>query len=198
MKGKKQLEIYLQGLKRSDKGVNSLEQYPTDASAAAYVLSIAYADGNIDGMRILDLGSGNGIFSCGAAVLGASYVLGIDIDPEQTRVASMNCGAGNVEFATGSASSVTGTYDTVLMNPPFGSVNAHADMPFLKKAVECANYVYSLHNAKSRDFVRSFYLTNAEIIREEPLNIRIGRLYEHHRKDSVMVESVFFSVRVPR
>lgn len=195
MKGKKQVEIYLQGLSKAPKNINSLEQYPTDASVASYILSLAFEDGNIKGKSILDLGTGNGIFACGALVLGAKSVLGIDIDPEQVRVAIENCSQDNAEFMVGDVSSVNGRFDTVLMNSPFGSVKEHADIPFLKKAVQSAEHIYSLHNAKSRDFVRAFYSVNGEILRDQLVDIRVGRLYGHHKKDMSTIKAVFFYVK---
>ncbi len=195
MKGKKQLEIYLQNLGSTGKGNNSLEQYPTDASAASYILNLAYEDGNIRGKRVLDLGCGNGIFSCGAAALGALSVTGFDIDPDQIEAARKNCGSEKVTFHAESVELVHGEYDTVIMNPPFGSVVAHADLPFLEKAIATGNFIYSLHNAKSADFVASFYRTNGTIFRKESIGLRIGRIYGHHKKDQMIIEAVLFCVR---
>lgn len=195
MKGKKQLEIYLQGLLSKEKYNNFLEQYPTDSSTAAYILSLAYNDGNIADRNILDLGTGNGVFACGAAVLGCKSVVGIDVDGDQIAVARENCGSSNVQFIVQNARSVTGHFDTVIMNAPFGSVNSHADMPFLEKAVDVGDFVYSIHNAKSKDFVRNFYAENGVIFREEQVNIVVGRLYEHHTRDRANIPGVFFSVK---
>lgn len=198
MKGKKQLEIYLQGLLTKERYNNFLEQYPTDSSTAAYILSIAYSDGNIAGRTVLDLGTGNGVFACGAAALGSKSVTGIDVDADQISVARTNCGSEDVHFYVQNARSVTGHFDTVVMNAPFGSVNTHADMPFLEKAVESGDYIYSVHNAKTRDFVRNFYMEHGEIFREEKANIIVGRLYEHHTRDRATIPGIFFSVRVNR
>lgn len=196
MKGKKQLEIYLQGLLQKEIFLNDLEQYPTDASNAAYILSLAYGDGNISGRSVVDLGTGNGIFACGAAALGAKSTVGIDVDADQIAVAKKNCGDGSTTFITGDVRSVSGHFDTAIMNAPFGSVNIHADLPFLEKAIEVADFVYSIHNRKSRDFVRSFYLANGHIFREEDMNLMVGRLYKHHTKDRSVIPATFFSVEL--
>jgi len=44
------------------------------------------------------------------------------------------------------------------MNPPFGSQRKHADRPFLLKAFEVADVVYSIHLAKPevRNFIEKF------------------------------------------
>jgi ribosomal protein L11 methyltransferase len=57
------------------------------------------------GDRVLDLGCGSGILSLVAARLGASAVLGLDIDPEAVRVSAANAAAndaGQLEFRLGS------------------------------------------------------------------------------------------------
>ena len=43
-----------------------------------------------DGYKVLDVGSGSGILSIAAAKLGASDVLGIDIDEDAVRVSNEN------------------------------------------------------------------------------------------------------------
>jgi ribosomal protein L11 methyltransferase len=49
------------------------------------------------GMCILDLGTGSGILAIAAAKLGASFVLGLDIDPVAVKVARSNVKSNNVE-----------------------------------------------------------------------------------------------------
>src|SRR5690606_24141684 len=44
-------------------------------------------------------------------------------------------------------------FDTVVMNPPFGTKKKGLDMKFLRTAVEMANVVYSLHKTSTREFV---------------------------------------------
>jgi ribosomal protein L11 methyltransferase len=52
---------------------------------------------NPQGKIVLDVGSGSGILSIGAAMLGASKVVGIDIDPEAVSVARENIRNNGVE-----------------------------------------------------------------------------------------------------
>jgi putative methylase len=49
--------------------------------------------------------------------------------------------------------STKGRFDTVIQNPPFGSQKKHADRAFIKKSLELAPKVYSLHNAGTETFV---------------------------------------------
>ena len=49
------------------------------------------------GEEIIDVGTGSGLLAIGAALLGASHVLAIDIDPDAVRVAAENVAKNHVE-----------------------------------------------------------------------------------------------------
>jgi putative methylase len=82
-------------------------------------------------------------------------VVGVDIDKVAIKTASGNSERTrfkkNVQWVIGDVTSVTGSFDTVLQNPPFGVQNRAADRRFLTKALEVGNAVYSLHNHPHRD-----------------------------------------------
>ncbi len=128
-----------------------LEQYTISEHIAANMLYIAaYSNGDILDKKVLDLGCGTGRFALGAAFLGAGEVVGIDIDRSAVETASKNSKASNlkskVQWVLGDISSITGKFDTVLQNPPFGVQRREADRPFLVKALEVGSSVYSLHS----------------------------------------------------
>lgn len=75
------------------------------------------------GDRVLDFGSGSGILSIAAAVLGARFAAGVEIDEESNEVAVRNAAANGVadrtEFLTGDAAllgPLLGPADVVLSN----------------------------------------------------------------------------------
>lgn len=76
----------------------------------------------VPGMKILDLGTGSGILSIYAAMLGASEILGLDIDPEAVPNAKENAETNNVsdifEARAGSMEQVdkNNYYDMVISN----------------------------------------------------------------------------------
>jgi len=76
-----ELERLLQKVPPHSRPKAALEQYSTPASVAADLLWTAYANGDVAGRSVLDLGCGSGILSIGAWALGASDVTGVDIDP---------------------------------------------------------------------------------------------------------------------
>ena len=140
---KKDLEISLQSLGTFRDPKVQLEQYPTPSVIASDILFSAYAAGDVAGKRIADLGCGTGIFAIGAGLLGAESVSAFDTDPEAIEIAKENASKLDceIEFVRCDVTEVTGRYDTVLMNPPFGSQNKHADRPVLAKARESADSV---------------------------------------------------------
>ncbi len=85
------------------------------------------------GERVLDAGSGSGVLSVAAALLGARSALGFDIDPNSTRIATAlaadNGVADRCEFRGGDFSALaddeTG-FDVVLANIYSDVVQAHA------------------------------------------------------------------------
>jgi putative methylase len=128
-----------------------LEQYTITESAASTMLYLAaYNYDDIIGKAVLDLGCGTGRLALGAAFLGAESVVGVDIDESSIKAASANSeqvGLGDkVKWVTADIDAITGAFDTVLQNPPFGVQKRHADRRFLENAIELGNAVYSLHN----------------------------------------------------
>lgn len=182
----RELEMRLQGLGVFAQPKPALEQYPTPARIAADILYFAHAHGDIEGRTVIDLGCGTGIFSIGACLLGASNVLGVDIDPAALEIARENAAkAGcSIEYMCGPVESATGRYDTCVMNPPFGSQNRHADLPFLEKAMEIAEVTYSIHNSCTLDFLRA-KLAKSGYLAESEKNYKfeIRHTFDFHRKE---------------
>jgi putative methylase len=148
---KLELERFLSTIKPHPSPRASLEQYTTSEPVAATMLYLAaYTYGDIEGKSVLDLGCGTGRLSLGAAFLGATSVVGIDIDETAVKTAAENATRADldadVEWVRGDISAVVGKFDTVLQNPPFGVQKRTADRRFLEKALEVGDSVYSLHN----------------------------------------------------
>ena len=197
IRSKKDLEIHLQKLQKPLRYRNQLEQYPTSAGVASEILYLAFLDGNVDGKVIGDFGAGNGIFSVGAASLGARKVYAVELDEHQVEALRKNAEGFNIEIIQGDILSFREPVDTVFMNPPFGSVAEGADRKFLDSAIRLGKHVYSLHNLKSADFIRSYYAKSLTIIREQKMEIRVPRLYEHHTRDIMGIPAIFFHCEQP-
>jgi putative methylase len=191
----RQLEITLQKLAGFSSPRAVLEQYPTPAPLAARLLYHASLHGDIEGKAVCDLGSGTGVLAIGAALLGAARVIGIEIDERAVITAQENAASvmADVEFFTGdvrepSVTSRIGTCDTVIMNPPFGAQQVHADRPFIDLALRTAPVTYGIFNAGSRQFIETYTYPRAEIDEVIGGFLPIKRTFSFHTKDVQEIE----------
>ena len=200
MKDMKQvsLEIKLSMLRKTANRNAALEQYQTPPDVAARLLYRALSDGCLEGKVVADLGSGNGIFAVGAALLGASKVYGIESDPSAVEVARENSlgVAGDIEFVNCDVSEFHAMVDTVIMNPPFGSQRRNADVPFIDKALEISKDFYILLNYKAGDFLERIIEKKGEVAWDENVEIPLGHSYDFHRKEIKMIGVRIAKVKV--
>ena len=150
------LELFLSKIAPQPSPQAHLEQYTISESIASTMLYIAaYANNDIIGKTVLDLGCGTGRLALGVSYLGAKSVVGVDVDKLAIKTAVENSFktslAENVQWIIGDISVIVGRFDTVLQNPPFGVQTPEADRAFLAKALEVGNSVYSLHNHPQTD-----------------------------------------------
>jgi len=202
----KDLEIALELMKRLDEYNVSLEQYPTPASVAASVLYAAQMEHkDIENRIVLDLGCGDGIFAIGAALLGASKVIGIDVQSKALKASQMNSRLLGIEdiidWVLGDVSSLQlcCQIDTVVSNPPFGVKNRGADLRFLKTAISVADVIYSMHLAgdKNRVFLsKEIEKLGATVTQLETFQFPIGRLFEFHKKSKHLVDVDLYRICV--
>ncbi|HUW85956.1 MAG TPA: METTL5 family protein, partial [Methanoregula sp.] len=165
------------------------------APLAARLLYHALMKGDISGKTVCDLGCGTGVLAIGAALLGAKCVRGIDIDPHAIDGAKANAGllGADVEFIVADVRSATlqgylSSCDTVIMNPPFGAQNVHADRPFIDLALSVAPVTYSIFNAGSAQFIETYTAGRAEIDERVGGVFPIKRTFSFHSHDVREIE----------
>ena len=169
-----------------------LEQYTIPANIAADILFLAgvvYRD--IEGKSIVDLGTGTGRLAIGAMLMGASRAIAVDIDPVAINVGRENSELANVDidWIVGDLGAIHGTFDTVLMNPPFGTKKRHVDKIFLRKAVETGGVVYSIHKSATRSHImRYLQRCGCEVKAIHEYTLDVPHMFEHHRKPKHPVE----------
>ncbi len=170
------------------------EQYSTPATVAAELLHFAFMRGDLTD-TVFDLGCGGGILAIGAKLLGAEKVIGFDDDSDALEIARANAEllGVNVEFVCSSINDVCGKTHTVVMNPPFGAQVKGNDRPFLRKALELSDVVYSIHNAGSIEFIKKF-ISPAVITDYRTIDFPIKRTFRFHTKDIQVIKAEIYRI----
>ncbi|VDM45028.1 unnamed protein product [Toxocara canis] len=200
-KKQKHFQWFLSELETFSEPKQCLEQYATSPELAVAILDAVADDGQIEGCCVADLGCGCGILALAAAQLGASYCLGVDIDDDVLAICQRNVASselnGVVELVqldvTKSAIVLRPIFDTVIMNPPFGTKNnAGIDIKFVEAALSLVvdeGCVYSLHKTATRNYImKSAKRLNVEAECVAELRWNLPATYKHHRKVSVDID----------
>jgi len=163
---KSKLAIILSNLEGFREPKAELEQYPFDGQSASEFLWRAYELGDIEGKTIGDFGCGTGILGIGALLLGARFVYFIDKSEAAVHTAKRNAKMveeevgesfkDRVVFLVGDVGKFNHEVNTVLQNPPFGTIKEHADRAFLEKAMEKGRIIYSVHKTSTLKFLENF------------------------------------------
>jgi predicted RNA methylase len=184
----KEFEAHLQRVRTFNQPKIHLEQFITNAHLASQILfNIDQRYDDINGKIVCDLGCGTGMLSIASSLMDAQFVLGIDIDSDALQICRQNLdefALNNIDLLNVDCKQLLKTtdgnnieeyfvqprflnaFDTVIMNPPFGTKNQAnnynsslsnlgIDMQFLKLAsILSRNSIYSLHKSVTRDYIK--------------------------------------------
>ncbi len=182
---KRQLEIQLGKLKVLQTPILGLEQYPISPEVAAELLYMAGFEHHDLQREVIDLGTGTGRLAIGAAIMGSERVVGVDTDETAIALArenAMTTGV-SVEWVMSDIDDVVGRYDTVIMNPPYGTRSPHLDIRFMERAIELGSVVYSIHKSSTREFLERFITKRKRRIDGlRSMSLNIPHLFSFHRK----------------
>ncbi|GMH35189.1 hypothetical protein BSKO_03057 [Bryopsis sp. KO-2023] len=198
----KDLESILQDVATFENPKVELEQYPTRPHIAARVLYTAETSfEDIEGKVVADFGCGTGVLSIGCSMLGASHVIGLDIDDDALTIARENANEYEddlpIDFLKCNVKDVAKFHpklrvNTVIMNPPFGTRDKHADVEFLNVAFSISNSaVYSLHKRSTRGYLEKLALRDARVGEAQvlaELRYDVHAMYKFHKKASKDIE----------
>lgn len=185
---KSQLAIKLSKVEGFQSPKISLEQYITPPELAADILHTARMKGDIEGRKVIDLGTGTGIFAIGAALLGADEIIAVEKDEDALKVAKQNAEKlgvmDEIRFVKSDIKGFNEVCDTVVMNPPF-SVHSDIDIGFIQKAVELSETVYSVSHPGARKSIKEFVANSEHVIKAlEEYEISLPPTYGFHTEES--------------
>ncbi|XP_018321302.1 LOW QUALITY PROTEIN: methyltransferase-like protein 5 [Agrilus planipennis] len=199
----KHLQELLEDVEVFEKPKIHLEQYVTPSHLSSHMMyTIQSQYGDLKDKLVADLGSGCGSLSVGASVLGAGMVVGFEIDQDALEIFRRNMEDQelfNVDVINMDVFHIPSNFykqfDTVVMNPPFGTkYNSGIDMQFLKTALQLSTHaVYSLHKTSTRKHVIKIAEqcgANAEVLAE--LRYDLPSTYKFHKRKSVDIEVDFY------
>jgi len=190
IRSKSELEIALEKVEGFREPKIRYEQYRLPTTVVAEVLwYIGLRHKDLEGRVVADLGCGTGMFTVGAAMMRADYVVGVDIDLQavgEARRCAKRFGADEVaDFVLGNVEHLGLKADVVVQNPPFGVRVREADRAFLRAALDVAPTLYSVH--KGGDDVRRFIVgfvrdCGGKVDELLPLKIKLPPTYQFHKK----------------
>ena len=199
---RRHLEIALSRLRGHPSPSRLLEQYTIPADLAAEILTLAaYKYGDISGKVVFDLGCGTGRLAIGAALLGAGYVVGLDIDRVALDVAKLNAYetgvSDRVDWVLCDIAVFQSSCHTVLQNPPFGTRLRGADRVFLERAMELGRVVYTIHKSETDGFIRRFVEDHGGSISAVfKAMMTIPRVFPFHEKRVYRFEVYVYRIEV--
>lgn len=170
-----------------------LEQYTTPVDIATFMLLNAFAEGDFK-RRVVDFGCGTGRLGIGAAFLGAE-VTAIDIDSEAIENGKKYAEDNEIriKWIEMPIQNWNEKVDTIIMNPPFGAQRPGADREFIKRALEIAEKVWTIHLADSGRFIDKYVEDNGgKIISSWKMDMELKRTMKHHSKESKKVKAILY------
>jgi putative methylase len=173
-------------------------------------LNLGFLSKDIEDKVVFDFGCGSGKLAIGASLLGAKKVVGIDKDPEAIKIARENLKIASsllnkklkVNFFVANVEDWNEKCDTVIQNPPFGVKGFESDLIFLKKALQVAKKIYSLHKngrEKTRSFLKKFIARNGgEIEKIVKFEFLLPAIFKFHKKPKVRYYVDLYVIRAKR
>ena len=172
-----------------------LEQYSTPVDIVVEIIKLANSQGDLSG-NVVDLGCGTGRLAIGAALLGTE-VTGYEIDNDALELAKNYSKEHNldIKWVNLAIENIDKKYDTVIMNPPFGSQRPGADRAFLEKSLEIGKRIWSIHMAETKNFVKDFVEKNSgEIITAYEFDFPIKNSMPFHTKNVSNQKAILYHI----
>ena len=125
------------------------------------------------------------------------FMIGFEIDEDALKIARDYSKKENldIKWRNLAIENIEENFETILMNPPFGSQRPGADRSFLKKSLEIAVNIWTIHLAETRDFVEDFVKQNSgDIISAYEFDFKIKRSMDFHTKDIKKEKAILYHI----
>ena len=178
-----------------ERPIPELEQYSTPPDIAFEIIKKVNSAGNLSG-KVADLGCGTGRLAIASAVLGAN-VTGFEIDEEAIKIAKEYSNENELEikWINQAVENIEDKFDTVIMNPPFGSQRPGADKIFLEKAMNIATDIWTIHLSETRKFIEKLVeKNNCEIIELYEFDYPLKNTMTFHSKDTKIENAILYHI----
>ena len=172
-----------------------LEQYITPVDITLEIIKQANSLGHLSG-TVADFGCGTGRLAIGAAIIGAN-VTGYEIDNEALDLAIEYSRENNldIDWISMAVENIDESYDTIIMNPPFGSQRPGADAIFLEKALELASNIWTIHMSETKDFIQKLVKANSgEIISAYEFDFLLNKTMPFHTRDKKTKKAILYHI----
>ncbi|MFC1697847.1 METTL5 family protein [Nanoarchaeota archaeon] len=197
------LAIILSKLKVFTKAKVKEEQYATDSEIASNALNLVNMQNDIKGKIIADLGSGTGILGIGCLLLGAKKVHFVEKDKEAVEICKENLKSigENFNIENNSIKNIDikdfdEKVDVVIMNPPFGTKQKHADKEFLEKAFTLTKTIYSFHKKSTIDYIRELCeRNNFKIKHKIDYKFPLKQTHKFHKSKIKRIDVSFIKIK---
>ena len=172
-----------------------LEQYTTPVDITLEIIKQANSLGHLSG-TVADFGCGTGRLSIGAAILGAD-VTGYEIDDEALDLAMEYSKENNldIKWISMAVENIDESYDTIIMNPPFGSQRPGADAIFLEKALGLASNIWTIHMSETKDFIQKLVKANSgKILSAYEFDFLLNKTMPFHTRDKETKKAILYHI----
>ena len=164
-----------------------MEQYTTSGDIAASWLAQIAAFGDLStDSSIADLGAGNGILGIGAALMGVSQVVLVEVDEQACSVAFQSIEQAGVSDSVeifckrvDDSLDLSGA-DLIISNPPWGTQNPKSDRPFLDAIIRSNAIAHLMHSAEATHIETIFKSAGWEVERYWETDFALPAAYSHH------------------
>jgi len=175
--------------------IPELEQYTTPPDIAFEIIKKVNSAGNLSG-KVADLGCGTGRLAIAAALLGAN-VTGFEIDEDSLNIAKEYSIKNDldIKWINQAIEGIDELFDTIIMNPPFGSQRPGADKIFLEKAINIAKHIWTIHLSETRKFIEKIVDNNdCKIVELYEFNYPLKNTMPFHSKDTKVENAILYHI----